>query len=357
MRKPGPFSSLASMRKRFSDNFNRPDTEDDLGFTEDQSRWDAVRGIFRILSNLAYAPPEQNQNYPIASVNMPYQDVEISISAISNGSGAALWVTDSGNWWGLGLEQEEVDCNCSYGTDCNRWNQGGICLRWNAGNCNRWNSGNCNRWTCATFNSSSCGSWNAGNCRTWEFAGVSGPFPFFRCSTWNTRNCRAWNASNCSSNACNRWNSRNCNRWNTRNCNRWTDETCNQWFEFAFNCQTCYPQWIRIVQSISTTITTKARFLITKTFTSQPSPFGNFTDFRQTTFVNKVIQSIKIFTKGNRIEADLFYETGFSDKVDVEQEIVYNATGATVNTSYGIMIVPSQNDQTNFIGPIEIDKN
>lgn len=351
MRKPNPFSSLSSMRKKFFDNFQRPDTEQGLGITPAGSVWDIIRGSFRILANFAYSPPEDPVNYPIASVRMPYEDVEISLSAIDVGSGAALWVTDSGNWWGLGLEEEEVDCNCSFGTQCDRWNQGGLCNRWNVGNCNRFNTRNCRTEECAEW---ACSAFNAGNCNRWEFAGVSGPFPFFRCNRWNTRNCRS---NTCVRNECTRFNSSNCNRWNSRNCNRWTAETCLQWSEFAFDCQKCYPQWIRIIQSINTTISARARFLITKTFTVGTSPFGAFVDFRQTTFLNKLIQSMKIFVNGQNVEVDLFHETNFVDKVEVEEEIFYSATGAAVTTSYGIMVVPSQSGQSNFIGPIEIDKN
>jgi hypothetical protein len=111
------------------------------------------------------------------------------------------------------------------------------------------------------------------------------------------------------------------------------------------------------LQSVNTTISTRARFLITKTFTAGKSPFGGIDDFRQTTFINKVIQSLKVFTKEKDVSVELFYENDFQDKVDVAEEIVYNATGATVTPSYGILVVPSKNGQNNIIGSIDIDKN
>ena len=377
MRKPNPFSVLSSIRKKFFDDFARDNTSGDLGFSRDGRRWDAIRGIFEVFLGSAFA--RTSSDYPIASVTMPYEDVKISISPIDVGSGAALWVTDSGNWWGLGLEQEEVDCNCSFGTDCNRWNQGGLCDRWNVGNCNRWNARNCRteecaEWACSSFNASNCRSWTETRfcavfaCTRWEFFGTADN-PRFRCVTWNcivpgssfsctggfnTSTCRS---NTCVRNECTRFNAANCNRWNTRNCNRWTVESCNRWFEFAFDCEKCYPQWIRVVQSINTTISTRARFLITKTFTIGTSPFGGFADFRQTTFINKAISAMRFFVKSREIKADLFYEQDFTDKVDVEEEIVYNATGATVTPSYGILIVPSQNGQNTVIGSIDIDKN
>jgi len=382
--KPNPHPVPSSVRKRFFDTFNRRETSNDLGITESGSRWDAIRGIFRISGRRAFAVSD-NSEYPIATVTMPYEDVEISVDQIENGSGVALWVTDSGNWWGLGLEQEEIDCNCSVGTECNRWNQGGLCDRWNVGNCRRWNSRNCREEACGAWNANNCTSFNAAvwsctttyPCVSWtkfcsrwiNFGPESSPF----CSSWSTvcanyrpttncvqnasSNCRTWSGSNCSRFDCVRWNSRNCNRWNTGSCNKWTIETCNRWNEFTFNCQTCYPQWIRLIQSVNSTVTTVARFLITKTFRSESSPQGGLTLFFQDTFLNKVIEGIKVFVKGKDITADLYHENNFLDKVDVEEQIVYTATGAETTASYGILVIPSQYNQNNIIGPIEIKKN
>lgn len=380
MRRPHSFSILSSVRKRFRDNFERPDTEGSLGLSDNGSRWDAVRGIFQILGERAFSPSNPS-DYPIATVTMPYQDVEIGVSSLQNGAGVALWVSDAGNWWGLGLEQEEVECNCSTATDCNQWNQAGLCQAWNVGNCNRWNSSNCREEACASWNANVCTSFNASNCASTTFVFFCRTFACNQwteirpdrftctrwtcssggerevCTSWNRRNCRTFSGSNCASNTCVRWNSRNCNQWNTRNCNQWSTETCNQWFEFTFDCQTCYPQWIRVIQSVNSTITTVGKFLITKTFRSQPSPFGSLTLFFQDLFINKEIKSLKVFTDNQDVEASLFYETNFTDRVDVEEDIVFTATGAQINPTYGILVVPSQDDQNRFVGPIDIDKN
>jgi hypothetical protein len=192
MRKPGPFSVLSSIRKNFFDNFNRADTENDLGTAPDGRSWDAVRGIFRVFGFRAFSD-SLPQSYPIASVTMPYQDATISADRIDNGSGIALWVTDSGNWWGIGLEEEEVDCNCSVATDCNRWNQGGLCDRWNVGNCNRWNAGNCRTFECTSWNANRCTSFSQlSQCRRWSvFFSTGGTFPREVCTGGWFRSCRS----------------------------------------------------------------------------------------------------------------------------------------------------------------------
>lgn len=354
MRNPNPFSVKSSVRKAFSDFFQRNNTEGDLGITPDGSRWDLVRGLFKVLANRAVSESNPD-SYPIAAVKMPFEEAEISVDGIANGSGVSLWITDSGNWWGLGLEQEEVDCNCSVGTECNRWNQGGLCTRWNSRNCRRWNSRNCETW----------------NAEVWSTT------TNFECQEW-TRYCERWNARTAlcekfvraclagkpvtrtyknADSTCRTYNSKNCRNYNSTNCNRWSVETCNRWNEFAFDCETCYPQWIRVLQSVNSTVTTVTKFLITKTFRTESSPQGGLTLFVQDTFINKLIKGIKVFIQGKEISADLYHETNFQDKVDVEEDIVYNATGAEVTPYYGIMVIPSEYNQNNIIGSIEIEKN
>lgn len=79
--------------------------------------------------------------------------------------------------------------------------------------------------------------------------------------------------------------------------------------------------------------------------------------FFQENFVDKIIQKIKIFTKKDEIKASLFYDLEDQDKVEVEEEIIYKATGAEINTSYGIIVFPSKSNQNIFLGSFRIEKN
>lgn len=342
---------FSSVRKSFSDFFQRNNTEGGLGITPDGSRWDLVRGIFRVLGNKAVSDSNPD-SYPIAAVRMPFEDAEISVDGIANGSGVSLWITDSGNWWGLGLEQEEVDCNCSVGTECNRWNQGGLCTRWNSRNCRKWNSRNCATWNAEVWSCTTTYPCVSYRNIPLTAPGTIGPWATICVNYRPTTNCRRNASSNCST-----YNSQNCRLYWSKNCRGWTTETCNRWNEFAFDCETCYPQWIRVLQSVNSTVTTVARFVITKTFRTEPSPQGGLDLFVQDTFLNKLVKGIKVFIQGKEISADLYHETNFQDKVDVEEDIIYNATGAEVTPYYGIMVIPSEYNQNNIIGSIEIEKN
>lgn len=364
--KPNPHPVPSSVRKRFSDNFIRDNTSNTLGITEDGSRWDILKGIFKIFGGRATSDTDPN-SYPMATVTMPYEDVSLDLLEIDNGSSAALWVTGSGDWWAVGLDQEIVDCNCDVGTECNRWN---------SSNCARRNDSNCNRWECSSYsgnNRGSCSRWNQTNinfeCVEWRRTS----YP--RCSRWdsfgrctrvnyvtylncerygiediNYGNCAfyPWNANNCTGNSCNRWNSTNCIAYNAK--------TCNQWFEFTFNCETCYPQYIRVLQSVGNTISTVFSKLISPTFREFLSPNNN-TLYEQDNLNDPTVKSMSLRTSGKEISIDVYEGLALEDQINVGETIVYEPTNAEVTARYGIMIKPSEYNQQNFIGEIDIDKN
>lgn len=349
--KPNPHPVQASVRKRFFDFFERNSTNDDLGIAPDGSRWNSLRGIFTVFLGRATSD-DSPSSYPIASIDFPFEDVDIDVDDINNGSGVALWITDSGNWWGIGLEQAEVECNCDVGTECNRWNQAGLCTTWNQRNCIRWNSRNCRRWNAEQWTTETnyvCARWN----KYCPSQYISGPF----CTRW-FRECTQYravtNSVKTANSNCRNYNDKNCRDYNAQTCTTWSVANCNRWNEFTFNCETCYPQWIRLIQSVNSTVSTITRFFITKTFRTEQSPLGGLELYKQDTFTDKIVRSMKIFLRGEQLSADLYHEVNFQDKVDVQDEVTYSATGAAIEPSYGIMVNPSEYNQNNFIGSIEI---
>jgi len=362
MRKPSPFSVLSSIRKFFADNFERGNTSNDLGITSTGSRWDQWRGIFKVQASKAISDSSPS-SYPMATVNMPFQDVEISLKDIDSGAGAALWVTDSGDWWGIGLQQEEVDCNCEQGTECNRWN---------ARNCAQWNGQQCFRWGCRTgawtgsTNTGQCTRWSRGNCRRFAQTGggncrvfsgtgtsicVAWNTRIFGCVQWNTGICQAtrWNANTCTSFVCQAANAGNCRSFNS--------QTCNRWFEFTTNCETCYPQYIRIFRSVNSTVSTVFSAVITRTFQVISSTYGSLTLFIQPDREAPRARSMKVKTTSDSVSADVFSDSAHNQQIIVDETITYGPTGVEIPTTYGIMVNPSSYNQNNYIGEINIDKN
>ena len=101
-------AQFASVRKRFIDTFTRSN-QSGLGTADDGSSWTVTRGSWSISSNTAVG---NDANYPMAVQNMGVKDVTVSVKGALQGTAAALWVTDSGNWWAVGIDQTTTSCNC-----------------------------------------------------------------------------------------------------------------------------------------------------------------------------------------------------------------------------------------------------
>lgn len=71
-------------------------------FSTAKTAWKEIRSGWSFGSNKATA---SNTNYPLKNVVMSKPNVEITLKNPGAGSGAAFWITDSGNWWGLVSDQ------------------------------------------------------------------------------------------------------------------------------------------------------------------------------------------------------------------------------------------------------------
>lgn len=348
MRTPSIFSSV---RKKFVDTFNRSNTTDELGIATDGSFWNIVSGVFRISSNRG-ASTSAASTYPIASVKMPEtsRSTTISVKGAQQGTGTALWITDSGNWWAIGIGQKNVttcqtcsQCNsfscAGFSTNCVAWSQNCSsftqpCNAWNQGNsfcsgdyvgnrfcqsssCSAWNLRNCNKWG-ANF---TCNGWNASTCSTWK------------CNAWNTGNCNkfSYNARNCST-----W-STNCTGWST-SCNSFSTtctggfNICNAWSTFECNCVTTFPPYVRLYRSIATVVSQITESII-----------------------SSIANSFKVTVSGNQITTKVYSDTNLVTQIG--SDLVYTPTGATLTNEYGIIIVPSQTNQGDSVDEISIERD
>ena len=358
--KPNPAPVAASTRKRFIDFFNKDNTDDGLGTAFYGGLWKILRGSFKIL-NLQANTNEDPNSYPMATVTMPTTEVDINLLDIQNGSAASLWVTDSGNWFAVGVDQHPIDCNCDTGTECNRWN---------ASNITGWTTvetGGRNRYEEATGQYCQTNVSGGGT----PIYGVTGYYTDLYCTGASpngiclgyayNRNAVygvvGYNALNytttCNTNYSTRYNAPNYSSY----INGYNAETCNRWNEFTFNCETCYPQWIRIIQSVAGTITSTTQYLISEAIEQVASPFGSLTLYIQNSPVTKFVRSMTVRVREDQIKVEPYAEPNVTDKIELQNgEIIYTPTGANIDTNYGIMIVPSEYDQQTFVGGIQIDR-
>ena len=83
---------------KIQDAFNRASTTTGLGTADSGQVWNAIRGVWRISGSNAAVSDDAASTYPIAAINLGSSDVAVTMD-VSDGVGAAFWVTDSGSWW------------------------------------------------------------------------------------------------------------------------------------------------------------------------------------------------------------------------------------------------------------------
>lgn len=100
----------ASVRKIFIDIFSaRSNTTGSLGTASDGSQWEAVSKVIEVQGGKAVAnyvpqPADDGSEYPIAVINMPTQNNIITLEDTDIGSGVALWVQTSADWWMVSVD-------------------------------------------------------------------------------------------------------------------------------------------------------------------------------------------------------------------------------------------------------------
>ena len=362
----------SSTRKKFQDTFNRANTAGSLGASSDGSIWKAVRGTFTVSTNKA-STADAASSYPLATVSMPRSNVAISLKGVSQGSTAALWVTDSGNWWGVGIDQVTttadllspsertlISCNCQTCANtatCSTWNY--QCNIYNY-QCNVYNY-QCNvyNYQCNVYNyqcnsasypaasyNYNCNVYNGGFCNNISRYPMVGPGTYvYTCNVVGNRYCNnsmypiASYSYTCNSfsQPCNSY-SQPCNSY-SQPCNVYS-QPCNVYSQpcnannvvtyYDCNCQTCYPQYFRFIQSVSGTVTTLTSWMIAS-----------------------VAQSFKVLTSGSSTTIKAYSDTNLVTQIG--SDLTYTPTGITITPQYGIMIKPSSYSQGNTIDEITIE--
>jgi hypothetical protein len=109
-------------------------------------------------------------------------------------------------------------------------------------------------------------------------------------------------------------------------------ESCAEFTAFTFGCETCYPQYIRLMQSASGIVSEVFKWAVTT-----------------------AIKSLRIKTKGDQITISSFSDTNLTTQIG--SDIIYTPTGVNINPMYGITIQPSPYQQDYTVGGIQIERN
>lgn len=93
---------FTSVRESVVDTFSRNNTPS-LGRATDGSLWQTIRSGLGIENNRAHAINQEQ--YPISAVDMPSSNVSISLTGVTQGAGAAIWVQSSDDWYVATIDQ------------------------------------------------------------------------------------------------------------------------------------------------------------------------------------------------------------------------------------------------------------
>jgi hypothetical protein len=312
---------LASVRKSIYDNFNRPNSSG-LGTSTDGTQWTTVTSGLDVVSNKAAASAA---TYPISASKMPVQNNQVDLYGVGQGAAAALWVTDSGNWWAAGIESHAVDCNCynyynSYyytyvcgnNSTCSGYTF--VCVNYNTAFCKAYAS-SCNGYSCKGYNAYNSKNKSGGNCIGYNCNGY-----FTYCTDLVPANC-SYGYTYCSS----------ANAGNPNYCG------ATGYSGPYTACYTCYPQYIRIIQSVASTVSTILNQVVT-----------SITD-------TALAQSLRVKTSGDQITMSVY--TDANQVTQLGSDIVYTATGAAVNPTYGLTIMPSSYNQSLTVDAANITRS
>ena len=320
---------IASFAKSFKDTFNRADSST-LGTSSSGIPWTVYRNSFGISANKAVA---NSSDYSLAAVGTASSNVQIGLKGISQGAGASLWVTDSGNWWSVSISQQAENCNCtnyyntftynvpysySYRVDV-AGNYYETCLGGNTNYCS--NGFNFNTYNPITIAYYCCYGWNANrNCAgnyPCSYSGGNGQYTYasyptnypcgFTCTYWQSGN-----------NGYSYWVTVNGSNTETGYAGPYQ------------SCQTCYPQYLNIFKSVNNVITS----VLSQT-------------------VSGIVQSLGISTSGNQITVKTYSDTNMVTQIG--SDVVYTATGATMPAKFGISVNPSSYNQGYSIDEVTID--
>jgi len=339
----------SSIRKRLLDTFNRAN-QSGIGTASDGSLWNTLRGSFSISTNKAVGA---DANYPMATQSLPFSNVEINLNGAATGSAAALWVTDSGNWWAVGLTQEATDCNCTYYYNTYYYYSASTCVGYTPGNyVGSYNNGSynvstCNYYYCSSYSGgqctgSVCVAYNGSSCNNYAYNNTN---KSTRCSgSWNASNCAAYGCTgyapySCNGYTCGSWNGSNHNgNFNAPYTNAPTayNYACNiqqTGYSGPFaSCSTCYPQYIRVLQSVGNTVSTITQWSI-----------------------SSLASALKVKTSGSQLTISAYSDADMVTQIG--SDLVYTPTGVTITPTFGITVVPSGYNQGYTTDSIEIKKN
>lgn len=304
-----------AIRTIFASEFSGSSLSSAILGQSNKRKWSFLRGVWGISSS-KLTTSASSSTYPLTVVDALVPDVKIEIKDMGQGIGAALWVTDAGNWWSVSSEQITESCNCTgYTYSCG---------------CSTCSGSYCNGYNCVT-------GYYCPPAYCWH----SQPY----CSSWSTQYgnyCSSRYANgNCSGYTQISW--QDCVSYSVdQGCYEPDCSTsygcCSATYYFSCNCgtcsgtscETCYPQYIRVLQSIASSVSEIVSWKITT-----------------------VLRSLRVKTSNKMITVESFSDASLYSPIRTDS---HNASTAVESTKFGIVVSPSSYNESKTVSEINIER-
>lgn len=297
--------------------------------------WKFVRGTWG-LSSSKLSSTTSGSDYPITIVDALVPDVELTVKDIGQGAGASLWYTDSGNWWGVVTNQTTTSCNCStYYYPCNPSFVSTCCSGHSETTCNHpiphYTTTYYGTYYCVdTVGVDKC-SYSDCAYTTWRNYNFTFGYTNYQCVAGEVCNYRVWGTT-CYADS---YTTPHyvCSSSTTRfvcdqgGCGYTVYSSCQ-----GTSCETCYPQYIRVIQSVANQVSEMVSWAVSAT-----------------------VKALRIKTNNKTIQVDAYSDAEATSAVD--STLSYDASSATESTKFGVMGAPSSYGESRSVSKINIRRN
>jgi hypothetical protein len=258
----------------------------------------------------------------MATVSMPTTNNSIRVAGTNEGSAVALWVQSSSDWWLVSVEgTQNTVTNFASAQNYNYAFAQTI----------SYSSGTAFTTSTNFFSASGLVQFTSGTTFNSATRTIGSPFAFQRFwasspggTFWAYQTNFTGSTTNWSATAF------------TSTAGPFSTFTsAGTFYTYAAGSTTTYNEFLRVRQSVASTVS-----IITSQLISTAAS----------------IKSLLVSTSGNQITARAFSDTNFVTQIGTD--LVYTASGATVNTRYGLAVSPSAYNQSAIIGTsVNITRN
>jgi hypothetical protein len=303
------------------DTFTRANTTTGLGTTETGAQsWLAKRGNWFVSSNQAKST-DTPSTYPIAAVEMIDANVQINldVDTAGGGTGAAFWVSDANNWWGV---QTYNASTTAYASVCSAYST-----------------------ACATYTTSGatyyCASYSQG-CSVYSLS------PY--CTTYSQgTQCQVYGATTYSTYCVVYSYAQTCSAYaGTAYCSGGYYSICGSVGPFYSSVCSTY-------SSVCSTYTSSSSTVLGTRYLRLIKSVANTVTVVLDTAVASLVSSIQVGISGVGLTLRAYSSPGQNTQIGTD--ITYTATGATTATQHGLLLAPGGFDQGTVVDNLTINPN